>query len=567
MISKMSLKFGSDPDSSALEFSPGPVTIFVGPNNSGKSLVLRECENLCVGKGEGERLILDKCEFDWPKPDEARRLLDSRKTEPDRHERLQSGEMMVWGAQPGEERFAKQRIHVEKVVRLLTENRHEISLFRNFLSLFTIRLDGRTRFALTLRRESGNLKGAPQNHIMALFMNDEARERVSNITYDAFDRYLVIDPTEMTHFGFRLSARKPSEVREEQALDARARDFHSAALDIAQASDGVKAFVGLLTAVMSAEYRIMLIDEPEAFLHPTLVRKLGRQLSELVSERQGNILASTHSADFLMGCIQSGKRVNVVRLTYQSQVATARILPSESLQPMMRDPLLRSTNVLSALFHSGAVVCEGDTDRAFYQEINERLLHAEPNAGARDTVFLNAQNKQTLTRIAKPLRQMGIPAAMIVDLDGIESGQGYDFEQFLRDCFVPDARVGSLSKLRQDVRKAFTERSLKPKVTGINALSNGEQETARSLLAQLGEFGIFVVPCGELEKWMPLLAVSGHGPQWLVEIFTKMGDDPLSPNYLRPQANDVWQFIEGVAAWIANPKRTGMPPGAAQSNL
>lgn len=35
---------------------------------------------------------------------------------------------------------------------------------------------------------------------------------------------------------------------------------------------------------------------PEAFLHPPLIRKLGRRLTEIVSERGGNVLASTHSA-------------------------------------------------------------------------------------------------------------------------------------------------------------------------------------------------------------------------------------------------------------------------------
>jgi hypothetical protein len=59
-----------------------------------------------------------------------------------------------------------------------------------------------------------------------------------------------------------------------------------------------------------------------------------------------------------MGCIQSGKRVNIVRLTWRSGVASARLLSADKLQTMMRDPLLRSTGVLGALFHEGAIVCE-----------------------------------------------------------------------------------------------------------------------------------------------------------------------------------------------------------------
>jgi hypothetical protein len=37
----------------------------------------------------------------------------------------------------------------------------------------------------------------------------------------------------------------------------------------------------------------------------------------------------------------------------------------------MRNPLLRSTGVLSGLFYEFVIVTEADADRAFYQEIND----------------------------------------------------------------------------------------------------------------------------------------------------------------------------------------------------
>lgn len=40
----------------------------------------------------------------------------------------------------------------------------------------------------------------------------------------------------------------------------------------------------------------------------------------------------------------------------------------------MQNPLLRSIGVFNALFYNAVVVTEADADRAFYQEINERLL-------------------------------------------------------------------------------------------------------------------------------------------------------------------------------------------------
>ncbi len=227
---------------------------------------------------------------------------------------------------------------------------------------------------------------------MALFKNPEARKRIRTMTNDTFGSYFVLDATKIGYLRIRFSDREPVYAAEEQNWDDRAQAFHRESTDIQELSDGIKAFTGLVAAILSADHRVMLIDEPEAFLHPVLARKLGVKLTELASERDANVLASTHSAGFLMGCVESGN-VNVVRLTYKkNKKATARHLPSERLRGMMKDPLLRSTGVLGGLFHEGVVVCEQDSDRALYQEVNHRLLASE-RPGAANTLFLSVPNE------------------------------------------------------------------------------------------------------------------------------------------------------------------------------
>lgn len=83
----------------------------------------------------------------------------------------------------------------------------------------------------------------------------------------------------------------------------------------------------------------------------------------------------------------------------------AHVLHSSEVEKLSRDPLLRSADALDALFARSAVVCEADSDRAFYEEINRRLLDTDGRTGALDPVFLNAQNWQTTLSLAKPLRQ------------------------------------------------------------------------------------------------------------------------------------------------------------------
>jgi hypothetical protein len=203
-------------------------------------------------------------------------------------------------------------------------------------------------------------------------------------------------------------------------------------------------------------------------------------------------------------------------------------------------------------------VCEADADRAFYQEINDRLLGTNRTAAA-ECLFLNAQNKQTVRRIIRPLREMGIPAAAIVDLDVVRKGNHDDLRNLMQAAFIPDGLSQGYGQTRGQIEAAFSTQQLELKRVGIGALDQPGRETAESLLSHLADYGIFVVEVGELERWLAHLGVSAAKENWLPSIFDRMGNDPDSESYLKPGDNDVWTFVEQVARWIANPGRKGMP--------
>ena len=139
--------------------------------------------------------------------------------------------------------------------------------------------------------------------------------------------------------------------------------------------------------------------------HPSHLNSEQRYLRAALKTDK-RVFVSTHSPNFLMGCIQSGAPVNIIRLTYREGSATARSLPSNEILSLMRNPLLRSTGVISGLFYEFVVVTESDADRAFYQEINERLLRFKSDWGIPNCLFLHAQNKQTIKTVLQPLRML-----------------------------------------------------------------------------------------------------------------------------------------------------------------
>ncbi|WP_210413345.1 ATP-dependent nuclease [Leptospira stimsonii] len=369
---------------------------------------------------------------------------------------------------------------------------------------------------------------------------------------------MVIDPTNLGSLRICLSKREPIDSTEEQGLHEAAREFHKNALEVQNASDGVRAFIGMVIETLAGDPKILLLDEPEAFLHPALSNKLGKELVSITTSTEKRFFISTHSPNFLMGCIQSGAPVNIVRLNYRQESASARLLLNEKIVNLMRNPLLRSTGVMSALFYEYVIVTESDADRAFYQEINERLLRFESGRGIPNCLFLNAQNKQTIKTNVKPLRELGIPAAGIVDIDIIKDG-GSVWMEFLECGSLPTIEKQSLATTRGNLKSKIGDNIDEVKKRGIDVFNPNTKESAENLLNRLAEYGLFIVPCGELECWLKHLGATGHRPNWLISVFEKMGEDLDNPNYVKPSNTDVWNFLDFIQIWLMNPNRKGIP--------
>ena len=555
MIKKLKLKFGAAIGVPAEEINITPMTVFVGPNNSGKSKLLSEISGYCnLGVNHGEVEILDQMSFAPLNVEEVERAISKAIRKPRHDETIVENHVFI---------ESQGRRYLVPLCSLRAALLDPSSAPQHFcawyLATHTLYLGGGNRITLLNSSNAGDLQQEAKTSLQTLFRDDEKRHEVRRIVAEAFGSHFVIDPTNMGSLRVCWSANPPIDDREERGFHAEAVDFHSKGKPVNDVSDGMKAFTGIIAEVIAGDPRVILIDEPEAFLHPSLASRLGHELSRAAQSAGKNVLVSTHSAAFVMGCIQSGTPISIVRLTYKNEVATARVLPSDEIIQLMRNPLLRSTGVLNGLFYEFVVVTEADTDRAFYQEINERLLKYKPEWGIPNCLFVNAQNKQTVRIIVQPLRQLGIPAAGIVDIDIVKDG-GNVWTNLLKSAGVPDMLHQSFATTRIAVKQAMEASGKDMKRDGgISILEKKDKEAAQNLLDQLESYGIFVVPGGELECWLKQLGATSDGATWLVSIFERMGENPDSPDYLKPAENDVWQFLSHLKEWFADQNRKGIP--------
>jgi hypothetical protein len=406
-----------------------------------------------------------------------------------------------------------------------------------------------------------DMHGVPRSMLGRLLRSWDLRNAIRRHTNDAFGLSFVLDVTSGPQISVRMAKQPPIDAEHEASFSQRTLDYMADALPIDDFGDGVRAYTGIITAALSAEYRLLLIDEPEAFLHPPLVRSLGGILGQLAVARGGHVIIATHSADLVEGVLQSGVAVNLVRLTFDGTNGTARLLPNSVLRPLLRKPLLRSAGVIGALFHRTAVVTEGDPDRVLYAEVNRRL-EAAARPFVRDAIFLNTNGNADLARVARPLREMGIPAAIIADLDSLSMLTTLLGAAELRKekrtsieaaCATVIADFGAVDTSRTAYQNM--------KIGGVCALSGRPRARALRLIASLNDLGIFLVPVGTLEYWLD--GIAPHQPitksNWIRRTLEALGDEPAHPDYVQPRPGGVWRFISRVAVWTGNPQRRGMP--------
>jgi hypothetical protein len=254
MLESISLKFTELAE--PLRVPAQGVTVFVGPNNSGKSLVLREIEQDISSHPTIAAKIIADFEIVWiPEEqfDEDIAKLVKRSPVGTSPDHVYVGRFGPDGS------FHGHSTSIRALRQHMKDHQEKRWLTSQFLRFFLIRLDGRTRFELTNDRPKGDLLGKPQNMLMHLFQDEDARKRVREIVFDAFNLYFTIEQLSANDLRIRLSPKAPNEY--EQHWNNAAREFHGNALHIKEASDGVQAFVGIVCAVLSGDLR-RLLDHP-----------------------------------------------------------------------------------------------------------------------------------------------------------------------------------------------------------------------------------------------------------------------------------------------------------------
>lgn len=526
-------------DGTTIDVSDDDVVVFVGPNNSGKSMALRQIE-WAIGTPKSYNVV-NHCEV--------RRVGDT-------------------ATMANHVKEHSQRVYIHSNYHLVGYDFSffEVYLERNVESqsdelrdFFVIRLPTDSRLSgsdpaksIAYRQEQ------PTHPLHILVTRRDIEARVSNVFRSAFGMSLYVNRAGGAKVDLYVG-QLPIEELPSDPFDAQSREFFSnAAHPLHLQGDGMRAFATLLLNTLAlSQQRVVLIDEPEAFLHPPQARLIGRALaSESTAGRQ--IFIATHSSDVLKGVIENAPaKVKLLRIVRDGKVNRVKSLDPNLTRELSSDPLVSYSGLFDGVFYKHVIICESDSDCQFYSTM---ISDESVSEGTQpDVLFIQSSGKHRVAKLARFAHQLGIPCSSILDIDVINDkttfkhiAEAFDIKwanieplwkeiyqaisaqkarltlgqviQAIEDS-VAKAKKGEigLTELMTDVRESIRQNSPWDMIkrSGREALPRGEAVNQfDKLLSICSEHGLWIVPVGELEGFCRT-ATSKKGASWVVDVLER----------------------------------------------
>jgi predicted ATP-dependent endonuclease of OLD family len=194
------------------------------------------------------------------------------------------------------------------------------------------------------------------------------------------------------------------------------------AISIEQSASGLQEVLYLLITIIGEDGKILLLDEPELHLHPTMQKKIQNLLVESKEKRNNQIILITHSPyltpldeltntwRFFM--TEGGTSThNVVNIFSQLKEADQKNLLLKFRKPEVR----------SVLFSKGVILVEGISDKLTVEQVDRYLSSKKigANLDENEWPILDIDGKKNLRSYMALCKMLGVKAIAILDIDAL----------------------------------------------------------------------------------------------------------------------------------------------------
>jgi energy-coupling factor transporter ATP-binding protein EcfA2 len=538
-------------DGRTISFNENEKIIIVGPNNSGKSQTLREIIDISSSDGTDSGQVIQRL------------VLHKAGTKEDLIQMLKSGGRF----QNDNYYYGAQSIHHTWLYSW--DNGGKLT---NICPVFMKNISANDRLSICNQQNSirsDEPKTRPQ-HI--LYENSQLMAHISALFKRAFNKDIIFNyrggSVLPIHVGTLPQENLPADRVSDEYVELVTKN---PLLD--KQGDGVKSYAGILFECIVQKLDVIMIDEPEAFLHPPQMKLLGETLS---SEVSGQLFVATHSSDILRGFLEGTKgNIKILRIQREDNKNIVHEIDKKSVELLWSKPVLRYSNALDSLFHEQVILCEDDSDCRLFNFVADHLKNNSENVYP-DTCYVPTGGKHAIPGIVEALRPSGVPVKAIFDFDLIserntlsrtldafgcdalqkkeiivlwerinsEVTQGFksitpdDFKNnLLRFIESTPAEKLSKSKLEEQFKNKKPWSSTKD--NGLNGLPRGIiRQVYKELDEKLKSLGIFLIPVGEIENFSAETGL--HGPAFVEKFLSSRDVSATELEPLREFVHDVY---------------------------
>lgn len=166
-----------------------------------------------------------------------------------------------------------------------------------------------------------------------------------------------------------------------------------------------------------ARTTLLLIDEPELYLHPQAVESVRRSLANLTEEGY-QVIFTTHSAQMVVGrdvasaLLVRKNEADGTHVRQRIEQVVSQVIQDSASQV---DVLFSLTNSNQILFSEKVILAEGKTERKLLPKVYERLSGF--TLAERKIALVEQQGSGNTPKSLNVLQALGIPAKALVDFD------------------------------------------------------------------------------------------------------------------------------------------------------
>ncbi len=568
---------------------PKGLVLVIGPNSAGKTQLLRDIHGRMLGSSRS-LVVCDEIEISRPTTLEPllealyaenhirRRVDDNNNIYIDTRIPEFGGSGSNWSLPNHQvENFFSNPVSVGTTKRDGASDKFLEYFGRSFIaSLF---LDRR----LTVTNKVSNFDSEttfPSNELQSLYVDPNARKMLAAEIQNVFGRAIWLDNTRGDSLCLRVGHGPDMPSAEDRLEPTKMREFRI----IEDEGDGFKSYVAICLTLLLGRRPVVLIDEPEMCLHPPQAYALGRFIGKHGVSTDRATFVATHSSHVLRGIIEESEQLEIIRLSRIGAQFVGRRVSKEMLKASVEKPSTKAESVLDGLFAEAVTVVESEGDRLVYGTVWDKIA----SDFRHDIHFVSVGGLGGIADPCALYRNLKIPVCVAADLDVVRELGTFESimkavapadvaKELIEECRRIISEVKALgpifdeSTTRKELMEIMKETfdwqdaSQIQRIRGkLSDLSNGLSQTSRlksglnslkdkhiypdlvAFLSRCRSVGVFLVPVGELEDWVPDLVDTGPSKKKKAEWAN------YAANQIRASAsrrNDIWEFLRQIATF------------------